>query len=173
MKTFFLAPIFLLLSLSISGAAIAAPNLPASPLPSISVGNRVFTDVTNLIILYGYCAGTNNHATFRTLNGTAGYTPSGSKTYVAQAIKFSSGGTAALQFGIGYASNDVGFASATAFTSGVYMGGAASTMFNSVSGVGSNGEAPISFTVLNAKYPFLDCSLSNGTAGVFLYGYEK
>jgi hypothetical protein len=168
--------IFIILSLFIAGSAsAAAPNLPAA-IPSLTVGGRVFTDTTNLIQAVCFVTGTTNpNCTFRKMSGSAGYTPSGSKSFRILAMKILNNSSANnSSFYVGYSTNDVGFGTTTGPTGAVYVAGQSTLlMFNTTSGISSI-EYPMDFTVPNGKYPFI----SNGTVSslsgfVIIYGYEQ
>jgi hypothetical protein len=154
--------------------------VPPSYIPSLTVGGRVFTDLANLIILYGLVQGTTNvNGTFRRQTGTAtaGYTPSGAKSFRALAIKTQvQHTTATASYGhvIGYSDNDVGVAAAAALTNFKQLGGGASG-FGAINSNNLNVfEYPIDFVVPNAKYLSQVASHANVVYCVsWVYGYEE
>lgn len=141
----------------------------------ITVGGRVFTDVDNLIILIATIQGTTGYrSTFRKTNETAGYKPSGSNKFNVLALKsWIVQGASIAKLGIGYADNDVGMASTTAFTNDFPMG-----YTNDGFDIGAWGnyygqEYPLYFQIPNGKYPRLaTTSATEAIANVVLYGYE-
>ena len=144
-------------------------------IPSLIVGGRVFIDLDNLIILYGY-AGANTACTPRKWNGSSGYTPSGSLKFVCLAVKCTSFSVTAARSQFGSGNTDVGMDSASLPTSPVYVAGS-SAVQELASGVsGSTGAGPyetaVYFEIPNGKFAFC-----NGTAGIdrsyLLYGYER
>ena len=153
---------------------MANPISNLGTIPTITVGSRVFTDLTNLIILYGY-AGTNTACTPRKWDGSSGYTPSGATKYVCHAVKCTSFSVTPARSQFGSASSDVGMDSGSLPSSPVYVAGS-SAVQELASGVsGSTGASPyetaLYFEVPNTKYAFC-----NGTSGIdrsyLLYGYE-
>jgi hypothetical protein len=151
----------------------------ASAIPTLTVGNRVFTDLTNLIILYGAAHGTTTtNCTFRKANASSGYTPSGSKAFKVQALSSnlsfsaaSTNGTAVLL----YSDSDTNPDTSNVFTNPVYIGGNASNaaIGNLISLSNSHFEYAVDFTIPNLKYPgFSISSTSTVFQTIQLYGYE-
>lgn len=147
--------------------------------PALTVGNRVFTDVsTNLIQLVCYATAAAGQCTFRKQNGTTGYTPSGSKDFYILAAREVVDVAGASGFcRLSYSDNDKGVKTATAPTNPVYYGGAAdnSAQVGATHAVaGAIAEQAIGggtgFKVLNTKYPGVTCDTA---AWVTVYGYER
>lgn len=141
---------------------------------SITVGGRVFTDLTTLKILVATTAA-NTNATFRTMNGTSGYTPSGATTFVVHAMK-AIGTAAGTTWGsLGYGDNDVGINSGTTPTNAVYVGGSSTVTTHATSTIAAGSQVPsemahpMQFTIPNGKYPAM---IGGANQTVYLYGYE-
>lgn len=146
---------------------------------TITVGGRVFTNLTSLIILYGWAdgTGTSNRCTLRTANGSAGYQVTTGKTLTIRAVRFQTTGasnTAGVSPGnLAYADNDVGVATSTAFTNSVNMIGNTSFIQWGRASLyyGSDGDgAAIDFQVPALKYPAYVAS--NQICAIICYGYE-
>lgn len=137
---------------------------------TLTVSERVFTDLTNLKILYGSFTGATGNCTLREKGGTSGYTPSGSNSFRVLGIKIYMG-TAGNLF-IQQSDNDVGVNTGTGATGSVYPGGNISLGYISY-GLGGNSfrELSFDFTVANTKYLTIN---GDGTSGcyVLVYGYE-
>jgi hypothetical protein len=140
---------------------------------AITVGGRVFTDLDNLKTLFAYVSGVNlNSSLVDQSTGTAYQVPGG-KVFKMLALSFSSGG-AADSLTLGYADNNVGISSTTAFVNHVQLGGGGGFFTPVNTGVGA-GDFEISMgsgmSVPAGKYP----CVNNGTAstgGILVYGYE-
>ena len=133
--------------------------------PVVVVGGRVFTDLTNLIVLYGLVTAS-KVSTLRKHNGTAGYQVAASKKFQFWAWEMDSDTQTAgdaNSFKIVYADNDAGVntGSSATFTNPEYPGDHASlgnvyyvtTTFNARSDTPSGSfyfEAPAS------KYPAIE-----------------
>jgi hypothetical protein len=141
--------------------------------PAIQVGGRVFTDLTNLILIYGRATTTTN-STLRKPNGSSGYTPAAGKTFTVHAVRAIVMAAAAAGCIIGYADNDIGFSSASALTNPVRIGGASHPFIAMASLTPDMNEAALglsgAFAVPEAKYPF--CESSSGDVLVHVYGYD-
>lgn len=148
---------------------------------SLTIGGRTFTDLTNLISLVGDVQ-SGAYTTFRQLDGTSGYTPSGSNKFKVHAIKIflvNSGEAANSTINFGYGNNDVG------------VGGGAPTSPKYVGNDSTNGHifpvpwqgtanGPVDnnfelaygqpFTIPNGKFPFATGNAVQ--AQVLVYGYE-
>jgi hypothetical protein len=149
---------------------MALSSAPAG-LPTITIGGRVFTDLNNLIILQGQ-PGANGHATLRTCNGLAGYTPSGSKAFRALAVRAVSSTPGPVGTHLGYGNTDVGANSASDPAGVVWLGGTATTAgflgSEQFGASGSTNETPVDFTVPNGKYP----CMSGANVVLWVFGYE-
>lgn len=150
----------------------------ASGIPSLTIGNRVMTDLVTMFILYGYALGTTNtNCTLRLANGTAGYAVTAAKTLTVHAIDIDGGfgNSTAEGLSIGYADNDVGVKTAVAFTNGKYVGGdQLAGAFMAMSSVATSvKQYAIDFQIPMGKYPFMQAIVTNAAANsVRLYGYE-
>ncbi len=141
--------------------------------PSLTIGGRTFTDLSNLKILKTYCNG-NNLATARAPNGTAGYTPSGSKAFRILAVEYQSIATTSATPTLCYSDNDLGFNSAGAFTNPVYEHGASSDYIGftdgDINGINAKQAIQTNFLVPNGKY----VGVVGAAATVcWIYGYEE
>lgn len=150
-----------------------AQIIQPSVIPTLTVGGRVFTDLTNLIILTGTLAGAaNGYTTMRRINGTAGYQVTTGKTLTIYAMK------ALLQVAgncnPAYADADVGNATNTALTNPIY--------FTSVLGAGvTNGNSPlgswqdtqIQFAIPAGKYMCIVNQAGATNALYMAFGYES
>lgn len=147
--------------------------------PTLLVGGRVFTDLTNLKIL-GTRADGGQYGTFRSGNATSGYQVGASTalTIYATKIKPRDGGQTS-HGALFYADNDVGMNSVTAPTNAVYQFGDASFIFlkghlgtaggNSQDVDASHGDN-FSFTVPSNKY--LQLVMTGSSSLCLAYGYE-
>lgn len=163
--------LFSVLLFFVSLSAFAAPPVPSGNIVSLTVGGRVFTDLTNLKTLTAMVASTNN-SSLRAPNGTAGYAVTAGKTLdiVAAKCNVFTSGTATYQ--IGYTDNDLGMNSATAKTNGVYFAGSALVGFFNNAAVGMQ-EFPIQkFSVPATKIPFIESNSAGGVVCIF-FGYER
>jgi hypothetical protein len=140
--------------------------------PILEVGGRVFTDLTNLIVLFGSLSG-NSNTTLRKPADSAGYTPSGSKTYVMWALSYKH--SAANEAYYGYADNDVGINAAPGLTNAMYPGNdgtLARFVYEAGTDITSNEMDLGKFVVPNTKYPFF---ATNGGVTILtgrVFGYE-
>lgn len=170
-----------LLALTLSLNAFAIGGSSQVVAPSLTVAGRVFTDLTNLIILYcqaGISATTTN-CTFRKSGGSAGYTPSGSKAFKAYALtieNYNSSTSVGAAAQLLTTTADAGFDTATAFTGPVYLaanGGATFFGSNSVA-TGVPFQYAIDFVVANTLY--LSYTVPGSTSlgsHALVYGYEQ
>lgn len=120
---------------------------------SITVGGRVITTLTGLIILNGSGASGNAYCTPRKMTASSGYTPSGGLKYQSFAIRSSSTADHAAQFG--YADNDIGLSPTNSGpTNGKTVG--LLTLGDSggwvVAGTDGTVEAIIDIEIPNGKY---------------------
>lgn len=144
---------------------------------TLTVGGRVFTDLANLIVLYGY-ADTVSRATLRKMGDQsgAGYQVPVGKTLKVYAMKTVSSDTGGSSVQVAQVDADIGFASATALTNPIYFGTESSTLTSAnvminPPGVGSTHEVsghPLG-SVAAGKYVGMDTA---GTgSSLFVYGY--
>lgn len=149
--------------------------------PTITVGGQTFYDRTNLIILTGF-AGSNGSSSFKKTNvgsGGGSYQVPASKTFTVWALRLEINSvTAAIAlFDLLYADNAIGYNSATAFTTPIYMGGGTTFLGHMKVTDGANtqeageNEYVLDFQVPTTKY--LSCTQSGTTAILAkVYGYE-
>lgn len=124
-------------------------------IPKLTVGNRVFTDLDNLILLIASCntGGSANNSTFRLPSASAGYVVPTGKTLYIRALQFDMRVTAVTATPVlCYSDNDVGINSNTAYTNQVYPGGSAFLGSHIMQSVGIV-QVPVQFDVPEAKYP--------------------
>jgi hypothetical protein len=172
--------IFLAVTIFLSQIASAAgPIGTLGTLPSLTVGNQIFTDrLTNANFMMLFCSvGALTSCTFRTGNGGAGHQVAAGKTLYIYAYKVifieaatGSGNTGQLL----YSSNDVGFNTSTAFSGAVYLNG------NSTNGLGifpynaqggASAEGPMNFQVPSGNY--VGVYNNSGVGTTFeVFGYE-
>lgn len=150
-------------------------QLLSSQRPTVTVGGRVFTDLTNLIALTATmnAGAAARYSTFR--RGSAGYQVTAAKTLKLSAMKSLVMGTGSGIITLGYGDNDVGFTSSAAPTTATYPWG--STSYFGAPAVGNylfHEFALDSSTGFAAtKYPFFQ---NDGVAlicMVLIYGYES
>lgn len=159
---------------------MATPIGTLGTIPSLQIGGRVYTDLTSLIIL-GADATAGRWGTMRLCSGTAGYQVTTGKTLTISSVAANSpaGGGSSVYGTILYGNTDVGFQSASAPTSPVYMFGS-STVFPILGAFAASGASVsnykdtainINFAVPATKYPALE---NSGGAEIFMiaYGYE-
>lgn len=141
-------------------------------IPSLTVGGRVFTDLSNLIVLYGI-AQSASHTTLRKPGGSAGYQVTSGKTLTIYAVEcFTVTAAAGAAFQLIYADNDVGVGSATAFTNPVYFAGDPNNAFFYNSATGASLQRAIWYPVPATKYVGMASGSSNDQ-NCFFYGYEQ
>lgn len=141
----------------------------------ISVGGRVFTDVTTIIILNAYITTNGRFTTFRKNNTSAGYQVTAAKTLSINAVKVNSDAAAGTSLGctLGYGDTDVGLNSAAAPTTPIYQFGAVgSPVLSGLQGSNTTNtmESATLFTIPATKFPV---GVADGTnIAVTVYGYE-
>lgn len=144
--------------------------------PSLTIGGRVFTDVSSsLIVLYGNSVGGGalTNCGLRLGNGTAAYQVTAGKTLQIRAVKIMTSVTAANSgCTFLYCDNDIGYRSNTAPTNPIYFGGSVSNFMGDGPFVaGQFTESAINFNIPATKFAGI---ITNG-AGVYyyqFYGYE-
>lgn len=146
-------------------------------IPTLTIGGRVFTDLSTLIELTGYC-NTNANASLRLYSGSAGYQVTTGKTLTIGACKLSAATSSSnVTFNLGYADNDVGLDSSTAFTSAVWRGGSSSNRIVAFI-VGSSGvstssvEMGIKVNCIAQKYVAFSGVAGAGGVYITAWGYE-
>lgn len=150
------------------------------------VGGVTFTDLENLLQLTAYAQGTGaTNATFRLTSGSAGYqVPVGKSLYILAVrtihidTAVAASATQSFNAQLCYADNDVGQASATAFTNQVYIGGSAiHAAIGSKMQIAEPGmvkwEAGIKWVIPAQKYAGFVQNAVAGTCLVHAFGYVK
>lgn len=125
-----------------------------------------------VFILYGAIGGTGTtqNTTFRTANGTAGYAVTAGKTATCHGAYISSMSSGSSNIVLGYANNDVGQMTNTAFTTPIYLsGGTGGQFYQTNTAVSVPGIAiPMDFTIPATKLPFMmGAGSANGTVQLF------
>jgi hypothetical protein len=152
---------------------IIQPSLQAC----ISIGGRVFTDLDNLIMLYGWTAGsTTIRTSLRLANGTAGYQVPASRTLKIMAAKIvpcAATPTGQVVATPCYSDNDVGMESSTAFTNPIYLGG---DVGMGLATAGASDNYPefgvvLDFDVPTGKYPGFQGGAC--VTSLIFYGYLR
>ncbi len=140
---------------------------------TITVGDRSFTDLTNIIILHGITATTNGRCTLRKATGSAGYPVTAAKTLHVYAIRVTSTAASEIKGVMAQTDNDVGMSSATAFTNPVYFAGALTVdMGSSLANIGASYTLACDFTVAAGKFLSYDDNNSGQAAIIVAYCYE-
>ncbi len=156
------------------GGVVSGPIGSSGIIPTITVGDRVFTDLDNLVQVSGFVnqSGGSAFSIFRKANSSAAYAPPTGKSFLIQAYKFvyesnGSGGSVLL----GYNNSDFGILAGGPAVSPVYYSG--SNIFGPITSLGSIEYASsISpFSVPAGKFPFVQ-SLATIVGMIMLYGYE-
>lgn len=150
----------------------------SSLVPSLTIGGRVFTDISNLIVLCGGPATAARFSTLRRPNGSAGYQITAGKTFRIEAIVIFSGTAASIAtYNLLYGDTDVGLDSAAAPTTPVYCGGGA-TVYTAMVGRGTGGASEQfpqvfhpHFDIPATKYACI--TVDKAASAVFVYGYER
>ncbi len=143
----------------------------------VTVGGRTFTNLANLKILIANVPGAGNWTTARDGSATAGYTPSGAKSFRVLAIRLVPSLNVTAKAYIAYGDNDKGVNSGSVATNPVYHGGGGIADYTFIAGAPSaagaygNGisEMAVDFTIPNGKFPG---TLIAGGGCLFMFGYE-
>lgn len=142
-------------------------------IPSLSVGGRLFTDITNLIILSGTAnAAAGGYCSARKPNASACYQVPTGKSYRLMAIQVSvlviaAGATIAL----GYQDADVGFGTNTAPTNLVQVAGSGNGTGFSTNAIGIT-EYPLDFLIPAGKYLYTYNGGNVSAVQYRMFGYE-
>jgi len=164
----------------VSGLAFgSSPVGTLGTIPTLDIGGRIFTDLTNLIVLQAQNTTTSHWGTFRKPNSTSGYQVTSGKTLHILGAQSSiivdggAGGNATVLYG----DTDVGIDSASAPTNPIYPYG---TVAVSISGSIPLNLAPgvypqsLNFDVPATKYPALYVPAGTGQqVQITIYGYEQ
>lgn len=163
----FIISFLLVISLSINANATVITGIP-----QLTIGGRVMTDVTNLIVLMAACGGSAGTTTsgLRRSTDSSAYTPSGSKKFVAVAYSVDVL-TAAGSLQLGSADNPIGMETSTAPTNPVYETGT-SVFQNINTNQTGHYEGYSGLQIPNGKYGF---SIGNAAAAavIRIFGYEQ
>ncbi len=146
-------------------------------LPTLTIGERVFTDLTNLKILKTYITTSARYSTYKNPDGTA-YSVPANKTLKVKALAVRTSGPAiAIDAKLLYGDTDVGFNSAAAPTNPIYT--LNDSNFFELTGMKgaynaqvmeSGMEQAVEFSVPTGK--FVTSSADNAPGFFILYGYE-
>jgi hypothetical protein len=164
--------IIFILSLFIAVTVTAAPVVNPS-IPSLTVGGRVFTDLSNLVILMGHTLGTGNASSLRKPGSSTGYTPPVGKSFRLLALKIITNSSSQSGIRLLSSTNDIGNNTATSVTGASYIYGDSNNYFTSGTTPGGFLEAAIDFTVPFGSYLTILSGGSTSDCFVIAYGYEK
>lgn len=145
----------------------------APAIPILQVGGRVFTDITNLIILSGTFNGAvNGYCSARRQNGTTGYAPGAGKSFRLMAFELSVlTVTANATLQVGYQDADVGFGTNNAPTNLVQVAGSGNGTGYSTNTVGVTQYA-LDFSIPTGKYLYTFNSGNVSVGHYRMFGYE-
>lgn len=145
---------------------MAKPIGTLGTIPTVTIGGRVFTDLTNLLILQSFTGNASRRGTFRL--GQTGY--QAVNTLTIYALEAHAASATAMQFQLAYGDTDLGFDSASALVTPVYeFGGYAGTR-HTTAAVGVARQFACKHQTPTGKYPAVDFLSSSGT--VTAYGYD-
>lgn len=163
----------IILGFFLSTLAWAGPVPGQAIVPSLTVGGRVFTDLTNLIVLNLRVGGVASHVTTaRKPGGAAGYQVTSGKTLTLYAMRCISQNTSAAEGTLGYGDNDKGQDAGTTLpTNPVTWDGSSSNVSINTPG-SSTLEVPLLFAVPSQKYVFMQ-EQDTGVNLCTLFGYEQ
>ncbi len=155
---------------------MAKPIGTLGVIDTLTVGGRVFTDVTSNLIIIGSSGpnGTGNHNTMRKPGSASGYQVTSGKTltlYAFSAIASVLGSGGGIQFA--YGSTDVGFNSNSAPAGVFYFGsGSANATEFSLSPVGTTVQGAIHHPIPALNYADCLSATATNTLTCYAYGYE-
>ncbi len=138
-------------------------------LPSLTVGGRTFTDLTNLQLLLIQCSFA-KYSTFRTPAGTPYQVPVG-KNFRALCIQVNSSAGSGRST-LGYDTTDRGIDNAS-LTSPAYMGGSAVASQLNFSTSWTEFTHLLNFLIPATRYPFIYADVGSGYVSCKLFGYEE
>ncbi len=154
---------------------MAKPIGTLGVIDTLTIGGRVFTDLTTILCLYTKGTST-NRCTFRLYGSQsgAGYVVTGGKTLRIYAYYLQSPSASVVSALIAQTDNDIGLGAATAFSNPIYFGTESSTTADPIqipaATTQSQAASPLG-KVLAGKYLSLDNN-GGGTSLVTAYGYE-
>lgn len=156
---------------------MATPIGTLGTIPTLTVGGRVFTDLTTLIELTGFCGNTNTNASLRLYSGSSGYQVTVGKTLTLHAQQISwTTASGSAGFALGYADNDVGMDSGTAFTNPVWRGGTSSNkgIYPTITTGSSGSIYQTAFKVNCIAQKYVAFNGTSGVGGNYIttWGYE-
>jgi hypothetical protein len=149
--------------------------------PSLLAGNRLFTDLSNLIILHSRCAANGGRSGFRNAtNSTASYAVTGGKTFTASVLRVDTGAAAFGQNAnsncLFYADTDTGFDGADPTSPKPYGGTSETASIPFFVPANTTKFFDLKFAIPAGKFIYLFYGDNFSAAGNFcsltLYGYE-
>lgn len=152
---------------------MAKPIGTLGNIDTITVGGRIFTDLSTIIIVTAPLdQSTGAKATFRLPGGTAGYPVTAAKTYTVHAISLNAN-TAISGYQFLYSDNDVGLNTATAHTNPIYENGGSITVASVGTPANTFQGIATKFAIPAGKYPG-SIVVGAGSAGghAQAWGYE-
>lgn len=161
----------------VSVSSVDAGITPGTTVPTLTACGRVFTDLTNLIILYGSVVTAGHWTTLRKAGATSGYTPSGSKAFKTVCVTGACDTNSAnCGMRLVYGDTDVGLDGASAPTNPKYIAGD-STFEVSFAPIGSTTSPQltpinsyIDFVLPNTKFLAVGQTAAQRS---IVYGYEQ
>lgn len=150
---------------------MATPIGTLGTIPTLTVGGRVFTDLSTLITVVGSIVqATGTNSTCRAPVATAGYQVTTGKTYTIWAASYVSHVVGVFQ--LLYTDNDTGTPGATAFTNPKYYNSdSANPIFITAASV-STVSREVFFAVPALKYVSLLTGTGSMVGSCWFYGYE-
>lgn len=178
-----LKKLFALVFISLIGANSFAAYAPVAP--TVTVGNQVMTDLTNLIVLYcksGITSGADWYGGCVKAGTNAAYSITSGKTFYLKSYKATcrnSNAASAGFFGLGSGTAGINYAVASAPAGATYpVADASGNDFDfRINELGANGlnseTSVIGITFASTRYPFIRAqNASSCQPDVILYGYE-
>lgn len=152
---------------------MAKPIGTLGVIDTLTIGGRVYTDLTNLIILHGAVSISGNPTTFRKANGTAGYQAVNTLT-ISSVVFHCVTASAGVVGNLGYTDTDYGINNGGGVTGAFKYIADSATLpqipFDSTTG-NTTITSNINFTVATTKYLFFVPGSSINTI-VLAYGYD-
>lgn len=152
------------------------------PRPTLTIGGRVFTDLDNLVHLGGV-TGADTNATFSKFDtfATAGYSPPANENFVILAVRVINLAGTNISISLGYADNDVGHDSGSAFTNAVFTlsGDTTARSTFAIDGVATEQQITDYATKIvipanaTSKFPMYQDSGGAVTTTVYAWGYAN
>lgn len=137
--------------------------------PSLQIGGRVVTDLTNLIYLSGASISpTNINTTLRLNNGSAGYQVPVGRTLRIFAVRITAVGFSATMLSAPlYSDNDVGIATATVYTNAKFIGNDSNMAYmQSMTSLNHSVTRDLTWDIPAGKYPSF--TITNGTGQILV-----